>query len=125
MKATTIIINLDLEEGIVKVETETDLPGHPKFYEALGKMALTHALKNLDYGDGDALGNFKFSESVTGVPAWIGALIRMTDKWGRIKSIVKRGRAFVKEESLDDTLLDNAIYSVLVLVLKQVANADI
>lgn len=118
MKAT-ITIDLDLEEGIVKVDTGEGLPGHPKFYEALGKMALTHALKNLDYGDGDPLGNFKFSEEVTGIPAWKGALVRLTDKWGRIKSLLKKERAYVQDETLEDTLLDNAVYSLLVLTLRE------
>ena len=102
----------------VNVSAQEDLPGHPRFYAYLGKMALIHTLKNLDYGDGDPLGNFKFSEEVTGVPAWKGALVRLTDKWGRIKSLMKK-KAHVQDETFEDTLLDNAVYSLLVLALRE------
>lgn len=112
-----IEIVMDIEGNAVTVRPSPGLPGHSLFYKGLGKMALIHAKKNLDYGDRDPLGNFKFSEEVTGVPAWKGALVRLTDKWGRIKFLVKRGKAYVTDESLEGTLLDNAVYSLLILAL--------
>ena len=115
----TIEIRIDLDKPDVNV-TWSKLPGgHPLFYKYLGKMALIHALKNLDYGDGDPLGNFKFSEEITGIPAWKGALVRLTDKWGRIKSLLKKEKTYVQDETLEDTLLDNAVYSLLVLALME------
>ena len=114
----TIEIKIDLDKPDVNV-TWSKLAGHPLFYKYLGKMALIHALKNLDYGDGDPLGNFKFSEEITGIPAWKGALVRLTDKWGRIKSLLKKEKAYVQDETLEDTLLDNAVYSLLVLALRE------
>jgi len=120
-----IEIKIDLEEKTYDVDVSPDLPGHLLVYKNLGKIALLHALKNLDYGDGNPLGNFKFSEEITGVPAWKGALVRLTDKWGRIKSIVKRKdeKTYV-DESLDETLLDNAVYSLIILALRAKENKN-
>ena len=114
----TIEIKIDLDKPDVNINW-SELPGHPLFYKYLGKMALIHALKNMDYGDGDPLGNFKFSEEITGIPAWKGALVRLTDKWGRIKSLLKKEKAYIQDETLEDTLLDNAVYSLLVLALME------
>ena len=119
----TIEIKIDLDKPDVNI-TWSELPGNPLFYKYLGKMALIHALKNMDYGDGDPLGNFKFSEEITGIPAWKGALVRLTDKWGRIKSLLKKEKAYVQDETLEDTLLDNAVYSLLVLALRQQQQAS-
>jgi len=121
-----IEIEIDLEEKTYDVNVPPDLPGHLLVYKNLGKIALLHALKNLDYGDGNPLGNFKFSEEITGVPAWKGALVRLTDKWGRIKSIVKREneKTYV-DESLDETLMDNAVYSLIILALRAGEDKDI
>ena len=115
-----ITIDIDVNNGTAEVEIQGKVYGSKEFYELLGEMARIHAIKNLDYGAGAPFGNFKFSEDITGIPAWKGALVRLTDKWGRIKSLVTRNEGpYVKEESLRDTLIDNAVYSLLIITLKQ------
>jgi hypothetical protein len=91
--------------------------GHPLFFELIQKMAELHANKNRDYGNGNPLGNFMTAEDL-GVDPFLGVLIRMSDKWTRICSLTKQGQHHVKDESIEDTLLDLANYSLLALVIK-------
>lgn len=90
--------------------------GHPMFSELLVKMSKLHAAKDHDYSNKDHLANFYVSEDFN-VPAWKGCLIRLSDKFSRIKSIIKKGESKVTSESLEDTLLDLATYSLLVIIL--------
>ena len=94
--------------------------GHPIFYELLEEMARIHSIKNQDYGDGNPLGNFMESEGL-GIPAFQGILVRMSDKWSRIKSLVKKERMLgkVKDESIEDTLIDLANYAILAIVIRR------
>ena len=88
------------------------------FHELLDKMRDIHNRKNADYGAGKQLGNFMEAEEF-GVEAWRGALIRLTDKYSRIKSLANRANQVgeVKDESFEDTLIDLANYALLTLVL--------
>ena len=92
--------------------------GHPKFYELIEKMATTHSAKNKDYGGGNVLGNFFECLKFGGDP-FMGVLYRMSDKWSRICSLVKTKEQAVKDESLYDTLLDLAVYSLLAIIIRQ------
>ena len=78
-----------------------------------------HIDKDEDYGGGESLSNFQLCESF-GVPAWKGSLIRMSDKFSRIVSLMKKnGMHSVAGEALDDTLKDIAIYAIITLALKE------
>lgn len=92
--------------------------GHPMFHQLLEKMRDIHNAKNADYGDGKQLGNFMEAEDF-GVEAWRGALVRLSDKYSRIKSLSKRlnQKGEVDSESFSDTLIDLANYALLTLVL--------
>jgi len=90
--------------------------GHPMFNELLITISKLHADKNSDYAGDNPLSNFRMCEEI-GIPAWLGAWVRMSDKWNRIKSIIKKGESKVTSESLEDTLLDLATYSLLVIIL--------
>jgi hypothetical protein len=81
-------------------------------------MAETHNVKAHDYcGTGaDPLANLMASEEL-GLPAWKGCIVRMMDKWGRIKNFCRSETLKVKGESFEDTLLDNAVYSLLNIIL--------
>lgn len=94
--------------------------GSPEFYAALEAMADLHEKKSHDYGSGeDPLANCKSSESF-GVPAWVGVMIRIGDKVQRIKSFLEKGS--LANESLEDALMDQAVYSVIALVLYRQSN---
>lgn len=89
--------------------------GDPRFYALLDEIARLHSAKNHDYAQGDSpLSNFKISETL-GVAAWKGCLIRMSDKWSRITRLA--GGITPKNESLRDSLIDLAVYSLLTVLL--------
>lgn len=74
-----------------------------------------HDLKQGDYGtDVDPFANVRSSVS-WGVPAWVGAMIRLNDKVTRLQSFVKNGS--LNNEGVEDSLRDIAVYSTIALVL--------
>ena len=77
------------------------------------KLTLTKA-KNDDYSAGeDPFANFTRVEAMGICTTEQGFLVRMTDKMSRISSFVERGELSVKDESVDDTLMDLSIYADL------------
>jgi len=88
---------------------------NPAFVALLDEIRALHDSKNHDYThDGDPLSNLRECEAM-GVPALTGVLVRLTDKWSRIKQLVS-GKT-PKHESLRDSLVDNAVYSLLAVLL--------
>ena len=78
------------------------------FESVLDEMRDLHAKKNKDYGDA-----FHKSFEEFGVTAGV---VRLNDKMERVKSLVKNGKAEVKDESLLDSLKDMASYAVMLYV---------
>jgi len=106
----------EISDAFPEIKSNMLRQGHPRFYELLDEIAELHDKKNHDYAqDGDPLSNLRRSENF-GIPGWKGILIRLSDKWSRLEELSKK-EARVKEESIKDTLLDNAIYSLLAVVL--------
>lgn len=96
--------------------------GHPRFYQLLEELADLHSRKNHDYARADdPLSNFRQCEAF-GVPAWLGVLVRMSDKWSRIQQLA--GGKMAQNESLQDSLRDLAVYSLLALVLTEAATTN-
>lgn len=92
------------------------LGGHPRFYSLLVEIAELHARKNHDYAmDNDPLSNLRRPTNL-GLPAWLGTLVRLEDKWSRLEELSKKP-AMVAGESMIDTLQDNAVYSLLCIIL--------
>lgn len=79
------------------------------------KLKTITAAKNADYtGGGDPFANFKTAEIMNfGVTTEQSFMTRMVDKFTRISTFVKGGVLKVKDESVEDTLLDLANYSIL------------
>ena len=91
--------------------------GHRRFYELLDKMAEIHSKKNRDYGKlEDPLANFKMSREL-GISPFLGCLIRISDKYSRIAGFAKKGFMEVKEESIQDTLIDLSVYAIIATIL--------
>lgn len=90
--------------------------GHPRFNKLLEELSELHVRKDHDYSESKPLSNFNECKSF-GIPNWKGALVRMGDKWARIKSIIKKGDNQVKDESLIDSLKDLGIYSIITIIL--------
>lgn len=93
-----------------------DRHGDPRFYDLLDKIGDLHSRKNHDYSGDDPLANLRMCEQI-GVPAWKGTLVRLMDKWSRLMTFANKEELLVKEESFEDTLMDNAVYSLLCLIL--------
>lgn len=88
---------------------------NPAFADLIEEIKRLHESKNHDYAqDADPLSNLRRSEAF-GVPAWKGVLVRLTDKWSRIEQLAS-GKT-PKHESLRDSLIDNAVYSLLAIIL--------
>lgn len=75
-------------------------------------MSKTYEAKNADYGDSVGDTYNKFGD--------VSFLTRITDKYNRILSLSDKGECeAVKDEKLDDTILDLANYCVLWLVERE------
>lgn len=101
--------------GTVWTLPETQRHGDPRFYKLLDELADLHSRKSHDYTpEGDPLQNFKRAEKF-GVQPWKGCLVRMGDKFGRLEQLASGKTA--QNESLRDTLVDLAVYSLLCVLL--------
>lgn len=88
---------------------------NPAFADLIEEIKKLHESKNSDYAaDSDPLSNLRKCEAF-GIPAFKGVLVRLTDKWSRIEQLA--GGKTPKHESLRDSLIDNAVYSLLAIIL--------
>ena len=78
---------------------------HKLICEKLNKL---YEAKNADYGD-----SFSKSYKEYGLTM---SLIRLEDKLNRLKSLNKNGNAQVKDESIQDTLMDLANYAIMTIL---------
>ncbi len=97
------------------------LEGDSRFKDAVWEILMIHAAKQSDYGsDSDPFANVRASQDF-GVPAWIGALVRLNDKVTRLKNFAERG--VLANESAEDSMVDISVYSLIALILyREVSN---
>ena len=85
----------------------------PNFKKELDKMYKIHINKNNDYaGKKDPYRNFRYCEEMGVCSVEQGLLVRITDKIARITNLLNTKQK-VKDEKIEDTLLDLANYSVI------------
>lgn len=86
-----------------------------KFHkDSCSKMHDIAERKSADYaGQFDPFSNFVQVESLGICSTEVGFLTRMMDKISRLTNYTKSGKLLVKDESVEDTLLDLANYSIL------------
>lgn len=91
---------------------------YPERWKLMLRMMEVQTAKGHDYSgqQKDDLENLRASEEM-GIPAWVGVLIRMNDKMTRLKNFAKSNILQVKDEQVEDTLLDLAVYSFLNIIL--------
>lgn len=91
------------------------MAGIPGFREELDEILALHLRKNADYAlEGDPFSNFRACEALGICSVEQGILVRMTDKLSRVANLIGSGKdAKVIEESVEDTLRDNAVYSLI------------
>lgn len=83
----------------------------------LDRMLEIYESKDRDYsGNKKPMENLRASEEF-GIEAWRGVLLRMGDKYRRIKSYEETGTYHVADESVEDTLIDLSNYSILCALL--------
>lgn len=92
-----------------------------RFDALLAEIGELHDRKMADYGkDEDPLANVKASEDF-GIVPWVGAMVRGNDKMRRIQKFARSST--LKNESVEDSLLDLATYSLIALQLFRDENA--
>ena len=74
-----------------------------------------YARKNHDYGD-------SFAKLRNELPGAI--LVRIYDKYSRLKTLLEGADQKVKDESIDDTLMDLANYCIMELVERKMENEN-
>ncbi|MBN1046203.1 DUF1599 domain-containing protein [Clostridium botulinum] len=87
---------------------------HKSICQDLNKL---YEAKNKDYGD-----SFGKSYQEYGLTM---ACIRLEDKLNRLKALNKNGNQEVKDESIEDTLLDLANYAILTLIEMRIKNENV
>lgn len=106
-----MVDNIYSEDGKIREQAKKMLSkdtNKATFESVLDEMKELHAKKDKDYGSA-----FHKSFEEFGVTAGV---VRLNDKMERAKSLVKNGKAEVKDESLLDTLKDMASYAVMLYV---------
>lgn len=98
-------------------------PDSQAFHDTLEAMGALHDRKQRDYGLRDSpFANVIASEDY-GIPGWVGCLVRANDKSRRLQTAVRQlmsdGQIQMANESVEDSLLDLAVYVVIALVLYQ------
>lgn len=94
---------------------------HPKsqeFYDLCEELKEMHRRKSSDYGcptGTDPLANIRNGAKFVGIPAWKAAMVRLSDKVTRLATYNSTGT--LSNETVEDSLLDLASYSLLALVL--------
>lgn len=85
------------------------------FREITSKMAEVYVTKNHDYGDSFTRLRERYPNSI---------LIRLGDKLNRLETLLTGECAKVKDESIDDTLIDLANYAVMELVERKMTRIE-
>jgi nitrogen regulatory protein PII-like uncharacterized protein len=99
--------------------------GSLQYLALLDKMRDLHIRKNAGYaGDSpDPWANFRESEDFD-VSSFKGILVRMSDKWIRIKNLVKNPANEKVGESIKDTLMDLSAYALIAIAILEEEEAE-
>lgn len=103
-------INLKIDEKLFTSEVRC-------FTDIAVECIELYAKKNADYGNSFDDNMDKFGDVV--------ATIRIGDKYSRLEQLTKRNNeANVKDESIDDTLIDLACYAIMTLSYRRRKKLD-
>jgi hypothetical protein len=93
-------------------------PTSQAFYDLCDSLKEMHRLKSTDYGcpsGTDPLANIRNGARFVGIPAWKGAMVRLSDKVTRLATFNATGS--LTFEGVEDNLIDLASYALLSLLL--------
>lgn len=86
-----------------------------QFHEILRQIGELHDKKAADYGnDDDLFANIR-AMSDWGIPGWVGAMTKVSDKVQRLKTFARRGT--LVNEGVIDSFLDLAVYAIIALLM--------
>jgi len=95
-------------------------PVNASFSMILDELQELHDRKSADYGrTKDPYANVRASEDF-GIDGWIGSLIRANDKMRRLQKAATGD--ILTNESIEDSLLDMAVYLIIALDLFRNSN---
>jgi hypothetical protein len=126
-------VRLGVELGLTVTDFETWQPadlgildtggkGDPRFHALLQHIGDLHDKKQQDYGSNeDPFANVRSSQD-WGIPAWVGAFIRLNDKVYRLKQFAKKGK--LANEGAEDSMMDIAVYALIALILYREESSD-
>lgn len=98
----------DVREALDKLSQQPKLKGNvQQFMDITTDMTKTYEAKNHDYGNSFDQSLYKFG--------LIASIVRMNDKMNRLETLASK-KAEVKDESIEDTLLDLANYSIMTVM---------
>ena len=97
---------------MTETEYSNKVRHHASICEDLNEI---YARKNHDYGDSFGKGYAEYG--------MVMAVIRLEDKLNRLKSLIK-AEALVKDESINDTLMDLANYAIMTVIERERTATD-
>lgn len=104
-------IEINIDENLITPEVK-------KFAELAQECIELYAKKNADYDNSFDENMDKFGEIV--------GTIRIGDKYSRLEKLTKpSNKANVKDESIDDTLIDLACYALMMLSYRKRKQFDV
>ena len=93
-------------------------PVSQRYFDLLDTLRELHISKSADYGsEHDPLANIRNGAEFVGIEPWRAAMVRLSDKVTRLATFNRTGK--LRHESVVDSLLDLASYSLLSLLLYQ------
>lgn len=95
----------EIESDALKLHIDPKVAQH---YAICQKLNTVYKAKNHDYGD-----SFGDTYKKLGI---ISAVTRLSDKMNRLMSLAVKHDAQVKDEKIEDTLLDMANYAIMTLI---------
>ena len=98
---------------MIKLEENKKTNKLEVFKSITDKMYKTYESKNNDYGDSFTKVRNKYPNSI---------VIRLNDKLNRLESLMNGNKQMVSDESIDDTLIDMATYSIMELTERMIDN---
>lgn len=99
---------------------------HKEYFDLIKHIIVTFKKKNNDYAGSDAqdfMKNFARCENF-GIDMVSGIITRMSDKITRMENLFRLRDQQVKDESLEDTILDLANYCLLLVVAMRRSNKN-
>ena len=107
-KITKTMMDDELEKKLKMTIGDIKMTDEQLHKKILDEIHETYKAKNKDYGN-----SFGKQYEEFGL---LSSIIRITDKYERLKQLYKNNEANVKDESIEDTLLDMANYAIMTVM---------